>query len=317
MVRLLVEASAAGQRLDHFVAAALPAASVHGARRLIADGGVRVDGRRPRKGERLAAGQLVDIEDGRGRDGVVRAPVAVGAAISQAIEPDLSLPLEVIYLDEAMIAIAKPAGVPSHPLRPGETGTAANALVARFPECATASADPREGGLAHRLDTDTSGVLLAARNPEAWALLRAALGAPSCEKTYLAEVAGAPPDRGAVDMPIGRRGRRGSRVLLDRGRHPLPARTEWEVIARADGTALLRARLHAGRAHQVRAHLAAAGHPILGDATYGDDQSRALASARGVTGLRLHAASVSLRHPVSGVAMSIDAPPPAWAVRNR
>jgi 23S rRNA pseudouridine1911/1915/1917 synthase len=298
--RARVEASAAGQRLDHFVASAVAGLTVHGARRLIADGGVRVDGRRSRKGDRLVAGQTVEIEAG-------------GAPV---IEPDTSVAIEVLFADETLVAIAKPAGVPSHPLQAGERDTAANALVARFPECATASPDAREAGLVNRLDTDTSGVLLAARSPAAWQALRAAIAAPTCEKSYLAEVVGAPPAHGAVDVPIGRSGRRGARVRVGSGRRPLPARTEWEVVAARAGTTLLRARLHAGRAHQVRAHLAAAGYPILGDLVYADDGARALAAERGVTRPRLHAATVSLPHPISGRPILIEAPAPAWAAPN-
>src|SRR5262249_12370198 len=104
------------------------------------------------------------------------------------VEPDPTVAVAWLHVDEALVAVAKPAGVPSHPLQAGERGTAANAIVARFPECAEASPDAREGGLGHRLDNETSGVLLAARSRAAWEGLRAALRAPACEKTYLAEV---------------------------------------------------------------------------------------------------------------------------------
>jgi 23S rRNA pseudouridine1911/1915/1917 synthase len=301
VTRARVEAPAAGQRIDHFVASAIAGLTVHGARRLIADGAVRVDGRRPRKGDRVIAGQLVEIETGR----------------PAAIEPDASVAIDVLFADETLVAIAKPAGVPSHPLQAGERGTAANALIARFPECAAASPDAREAGLVNRLDTDTSGVLLAARSPAAWQALRAALAAPTCEKSYLAEVVGAPPERGEVDVPIGRSGRRGGRVRVGSGRQPLPARTEWEVVVARAGTTLVRARLHAGRAHQVRAHLAAAGYPIFGDLVYADEPARALAAERGVTRPRLHAATVSLLHPITGRSISVEAPAPDWAAANR
>src|SRR5204863_5937560 len=132
-----------------------------------------------------------------------------------------------------------------------------------------ASPDRREGGLVHRLDTGTSGVLIAARSAGVWPELRAALTEPGCEKTYLAEVVGAPAERGIETAPIGRVGRRGGRVRVGGGRQPQEAETAWEVIERRAATALVRVRLSAGRPHQVRAHLAAAGHPIVGDGKYG------------------------------------------------
>src|SRR5262249_44659513 len=108
----------------------------------------------------------------------------VEEAASFVVLPDASLAIVLLHADEALVAVDKPPGVPSHPLRAGELGTAANAIVARFPECASASPDPREGGLAHRLDTETGGVLVAARGREVWSKVRAALAAPDCVKTY-------------------------------------------------------------------------------------------------------------------------------------
>jgi 23S rRNA pseudouridine1911/1915/1917 synthase len=209
----------------------------------------------------------------------------------------------VLWVDPALVAVDKQAGVPSHPRAAGETDTVANAIVARFPECASASPDAREGGLCHRLDIGTSGVLIAARSPAAWSALRAALSGGACEKTYLAEVTGTPPPSGELNAAIGRRGRRGKQVVVDGGRNPLPAHTRWELLEARAGTALLRVRLTKGRTHQVRAHLAAAGHPIVGDALYGG----------GAGPLRLHAASVRFIHPDTDETIFIEAPAPTWA----
>jgi 23S rRNA pseudouridine1911/1915/1917 synthase len=233
----------------------------------------------------------------------------------------------VLHEDAALVAIAKPAGVPSHPLAPGQRGTAANAIVARWPECAGASPDAREGGLVHRLDTGTSGVLIAARAAGVWPALRAALTADDCEKTYLAEVVGAPPDTGVESMPIGRVGRRGGRVRVGGGRQPMAAETAWRVIERRADTAIVRVTLSAGRHHQVRAHLAAAGWPIVGDRRYGEggghehvdededeDEDENRDGARGGESMHLHAAAVRFRHPVSGDTILIEAPPPDWAM---
>jgi 23S rRNA pseudouridine1911/1915/1917 synthase len=294
---LRVEPGLAGRRVDAVVAAALPGASVHEARRLIAAGRVRVDGRRPRKGDRVAAGQVLEVD---------AEPAGAGPAVQPA--PALAVAVAVLHADAWLVAVDKPAGVASHPLRAGELGTAANAIVARFPECALASPDPREGGLAHRLDRETSGVLLAARSREVWPRLREALGAEGCEKVYVAEVVGEPGDRGTEEAPIGRAGRRGGKVRLGAGRRPQPARTDWEILERRQGTALVRARLRAGRAHQVRAHLSGAGLPIVGDAAYG-----APPAGEGER-LHLHAASIAFVHPMTGASILIEAPLPGWAM---
>ena len=295
MARFRVEAEGAGARVDHFVAEAVPGLSVAAARRLVAAGAVRVDGRPAKKGARLVAGQTVELDEAEG---------AAEAPDARRVRADPAVPVTVLLIDEAFVAVDKPAGVPSHPRAAGELGTAANAIAARFPECATASPDPREGGLVHRLDTGTSGVLLAARNAAVWPRLRAALSSSGCEKTYLAEVRGAPPHAGEASAPIGRVGRRGARVRVGGGRNPLPAHTTWEVIARRAETTLVRVRLHKGRAHQVRAHLAAAGYPIVGDSLYGGGAGDPL---------HLHAESTRFPHPDSGALILIESPPPAWA----
>jgi 23S rRNA pseudouridine1911/1915/1917 synthase len=304
MARARIPPEAAGQRIDHAIAAAVPGLSVAAARRLLLAGAVRVDGRLPRKGAKVGAGEggaALEIDDA--------ALAALDRSTRLTIAGDPRLAVTVIFEDAALVAIAKPAGVPSHPLAAGQMGTAANAIVARFPECAAASPDPREGGLVHRLDSGTSGVLIAARSAAVWPALRAALGGDDCEKVYLAEVAGAPGDSGIETAPIGRVGRRGGRVRVGGGRQPLSAETAWAVIERRATTALLRVRLSSGRHHQVRAHLAAAGFPIVGDARYG-----APGQDGGEERLRLHAESVRFRHPISGETILIEAPPPDWAM---
>lgn len=305
-----VDQASAGQRLDAFVARHGAAASVAAARRLIAAGLVRVDGRIAKKGAHLVAGQSVEISDS-GATGTLR--------------PAPELRVVVLYEDTDLVAVDKPAGIPSHPLLHDEGPTVAAALVALFPECANASPDPREGGIGHRLDLETSGVLLGARNRPAWEALRAALAAPDCTKTYYAEVVGAPPALATaldfacagpsgvyvVTAAIGRTGRRGARVKVGgKGRGPLEARTEIVVLEQRESTTLVEARLSRGRAHQVRAHLAYLGCPVLNDAIYG-------ASADTDGGLRLHAAVVELRHPRTGAPLRIEAPPPRWATLFR
>jgi 23S rRNA pseudouridine1911/1915/1917 synthase len=304
-VKLAVTADLAGSRLDAFLVRAGGVASAGAARRLVEQGAVRVDGRPGRKGQLLATGQTVELD----------APPD-----EPAVLPDPAMPLVVLYEDAAMVAVNKPAGWPTHPLGPGERGTLASALVARFPECATASRDAREAGFVHRLDTGTSGVVLAARDPEGWLALRRIVGGERCEKTYLAEVVpppapmnGADIERTVVEAAIGRRGRRSGRVRVGAGRGLLPARTEVVVRQRRAHSWLVEARLHRGRAHQVRAHLGHLGLPVLGDPLYGDPAALKVAAALGVDGFRLHAWRIRLVHPSTGVALDIEAPPPDWA----
>lgn len=307
-MRLTVDAHGTGQRLDAFLAAAGAAPSVAAARRSIAAGLVRVDGRPEKKGARVREGQVVEV-------------AAAGAGDEAGSPPPV---LEILYEDADLVAVAKPAGVPSQSLRADETGSVAAALVARYPECALASPDAREGGLGHRLDRDTTGVLMAARGRDSWLALRAALGDAGCEKVYLAEVMGAPfapgpspfvtrgvrPGSWLIDAPIGRTGRRGARVNVGGGRQPLAARTEVIALETRRDTTLIEARLSKGRAHQVRAHLAHTGHPVVGDDVYGPE------TGNPVTSLRLHALAVSLLHPIARTMLRIEAPPPSWAKRH-
>jgi len=282
---LEVPADAAGMRVDVWLAGALelPRARV---KELLERGAVRIGGRPPRKGDRTVAGARVEVtltdEDPR--------PV-----------PQPELPLSVIHLDPQLVAVDKPAGVPSHPLQPGERGTVVNALVARHPECAEASADPREGGLVHRLDTLTSGVLLAARTAEAWRALREAFSGRQVDKRYLAVVTGPVADEGEIDLPLRHRGDHVEPAMAGGGREAL---TDFRVLSRAGDASLLEVRIHTGVLHQIRAHLAAIGAPVLGDTDYG---GRPLP---GLDRFFLHAARLGFSHPASGSRLEITAPLP-------
>ena len=215
--------------------------------------------------------------------------------------PQPELPLRVLHLDPQLVAVNKPAGMPSHPLEPGERGTVVNALVARHPECADASADPREGGLVHRLDTLTSGVLLAARTAEAWRALRDAFSGRQVDKRYLAVVTGPVADEGEIDLPLRHRGDHVEPALSGGGREAL---TDFRVLSRAGDVSLLEVRIHTGVLHQIRAHLAAIGAPVLGDTDYG---GRSLPDLRRFF---LHAARLGLTHPATGSRLELAAPLP-------
>jgi 23S rRNA pseudouridine1911/1915/1917 synthase len=212
--------------------------------------------------------------------------------------------LALLYVDEAIVAMVKPPGMPTHPLRPGERGTLANALVARHPECAEVSDDPREGGVAHRLDRDTSGVVLAARSRVAWTSLRRAFADGAVAKEYLALVAGQPAAHGRIDAPIVHVGKR-ARVARSRDLDAQPAATAYEVLAHGHDLSLLRATTSSGRMHQVRVHLMHLGHPIVGDALYGGPPP-----APGTHGHFLHASAITFPHPTTGKRLSLEAPLP-------
>ena len=296
-VRFIVAAGDAG-RLDRLLAARFPGVGRRRWAELFAAGWVAVNGARARKGDRVAAGDLV----------TVRAAPPAGSSLAPVPQPEL--PLELLHVDPRLVVVDKPAGQASHPLRAGETGTLASALVARFPECAAVGRDPREGGLCHRLDRGTSGALVAARDLEAYQAVRRAFAAGQVDKTYLALVAGAARD-GELDAPLVQRGRRS---VLARAGDPtaLPAITAWRLLASASGVSLLEVVARTGRMHQVRAHLAAAGHPLVGDPLYGGP------SALGEQAIEhpfLHARSIAMPHP-DGARLAVDAPLPAQRART-
>lgn len=292
MIReLTVDAAEAGLRLDLFVGKAL-ALSRTRVKALFDEDRVRVGGRRAPKGHKTEAGQRI----------AVRLDEGVAALIP---EPDS--PLAILYQDDALVFVDKPAGRPSHPLQPGEGGTVANALASRFPEVEQASEEPREGGLCHRLDIETSGVLLAARSRAVWRAVRELFGKRQVDKRYWALVTGPIADDGEIELPLRHHPRRNDRVepALSGGDDAREAFTAFRVLARVGEHSLVEARIETGVLHQVRAHLASIGAPIVGDGLYG---GRATA---GLDRFFLHARALGIRHPLSGSALRVEAPLPA------
>lgn len=252
-MKITVTAVDAG-RVDKALARHFPGASRRQLAELFDIGAVRIGTGKAKKGDRVAEGDVIEL---------ARPPMS-GDDLRPL--PDFAIALDIVLERAELVVIAKPAGIPSQPLRAGELGTVANAIVARFPECRAIGNDRtlRDGGLVHRLDIGTSGALIAARTADAYAALRAAFRTGQVHKTYLAIVDGRPVAR-ECDAPLAQRG---DHVVVDYA-HGLAAQTAF-VIERSSAThSLVRCSAHSGRMHQVRAHLAHVGSPIAGDTRYG------------------------------------------------
>lgn len=285
-----------GERLDHFLARRFPWLSRSDVAELLQQQHVRCNGRPAAKGLHLAVGDCVE-----GRE--------IPEASDLRLRPNPELPLRVLWADDALLALDKPAGMPTHPLRPAETDTLANALLARHPELAAIGESPLFPALLHRLDTATSGLILAARTPAAYAHLRRQFQDLRIEKHYLAWVHGPVDAPGRNDAPLTHQTRTPCKMRPLRPderlpeRNQFPATSTWIPVRREKDDTLLDVTIRSGVTHQIRCHLAAAGHPILGDRTYGSP----LPLSRHL----LHAFSLHLHHPVTGLPLTVEAPPPA------
>ncbi len=281
-----VEAAEA-DRVDRVITRRFPDSSRRRVVELFDDGAVRVDGRIAKKGDRAGPGAVITL---------ARTP-ATGDDLRVHPDPDAAARLQVLYTDDDLVVVSKPPGMPSQPLRAGELGTAANGIVALYPECASVSNDPRDGGLVHRLDGGTSGALAAARTDEAWVALRAAFSEHRVDKSYLALV-DTPPVSRSCDAPLLQRG---SRAVVDHT-SGLDAHTAWTIVRRLGERCLLRCTATTGRMHQVRVHLATCGAPITGDTLYGGQPLPEL------IGFFLHAERLILPGPHGPI--TIEAPLP-------
>ena len=281
----------AGERLDLFVARRLTMSRTHAAT-LVANAHVAVDGRREKASWRLRAGEVVRVD----------IPAPIGREI---VGEDIPLPI--VYEDDDLIVVDKPAGMVVHPAPGNWTGTLVNALVGRGQGLAAAGADERPG-LVHRIDKDTSGLLVVAKSERAHRILSAAIAARHVTRRYAAACWGhVTTERFTVEKPVARDPRNRQRMaVVPTGK---TARTDFTRLARGDAGDLLRARLHSGRTHQIRVHLASIGHPVLGDDVYGGGGGRRLVSLPPHRHF-LHAAELRFRHPSDGREMLFRAPPP-------
>ncbi|MET0388433.1 MAG: RluA family pseudouridine synthase [Polyangiales bacterium] len=272
---VVVGATLGGQRLDHFLRGALPVLSRSVLRELFEQRRVRLNGRRADKANRVAVGDHVEV-----------------AGVSEAAgpAPDPSLPLRIVYEDPWLVAVDKAPFVPSHALRPGERGNVVSALLARYPELRGVGYRELESGLLHRLDNETSGILLAARDAETFQRLRGAHERGELLKVYLALVIGQPPL--GVARGYLRADRRKVRVRAEPFPGAKPIETEIRAKHALGAYSLVELRLTLAARHQVRAHLAALGHPLAGDRMYGGPE------LAGLTRHFLHASELELPHPL-------------------
>jgi 23S rRNA pseudouridine1911/1915/1917 synthase len=278
-MRLKVNAEASGTRLDVFVAQTISDLSRKKAASLIEAGKVHVDGRKGRKGDVVAAGQTVTVSTPAGADSVL---------------PDDDCPIALLHEDKHIVAVNKPAGRHCALLKSSDRGTVAQALVAKYPTMARVG-PPLEPGIAHRLDYWTSGILMAAKNSKSYTALRRAFQKHDVRKQYLAIASGNPPDSFFIGEPISHPSRRAGRVIVGegKGRGATCAETQFICEDRAGEYALVRALCSTGAMHQVRAHLAHAGHPLLGDEQYGGPPEPDVR-------FYLHAQRIEIPHPAGG-----------------
>ena len=286
---LTATTESAGARLDAFLAARLPDLTRSAAARLIEGGLVTVDGKPAGKSARLTGGETVSV------------------TLPQAEEPEArpqDIPLEVVYEDADVIVVNKPVGMVVHPAPGHPDGTLVNALLHHCAGSLSGIGGQLRPGIVHRIDRDTSGLIIAAKNDAAHACLAAQLADHTLARTYeCLAVGNFKEDSGTVDAPIGRhRTDRKKMAVVAGGREAV---THWEVIARYQGVTHLRCRLETGRTHQIRVHLAYIGHPILGDTVYG-----AKKPVPGLTGQCLHATGLQFLHPSTGEKITLTCPLP-------
>lgn len=298
---LQVDSSEVGRRLDLFVAAHVPACSRSFAAHLIGAGHVLVADRAAKPGYRIKSGDRVSVE--------LPPPVSIEAAP----EP---MDLGILYEDPDLLVIDKKAGVVVHPAPGHASGTLVNALLFHCPDLTGIGGELRPG-IVHRLDKDTSGILVVAKNAAAHRHLSAQFKARAVRKQYLALVYGRiAAEKGEIDLPIGRHPTDRKRMSTV-SRRSRTAQTLWRVAERFEGATLLEMELKTGRTHQIRVHCAALGHPVVGDPVYGNRRGRRLHRTVAAGDLlsdarrqMLHALRLTLVHPRSGQRLCFESPLP-------
>ena len=288
-IRLRASEESKNQRLDAFLASSLDGLTRSQATRLIESGEVAVDGRAVSKSYKLAGGEDIAV--------TLPEPEPV-----EAVPQDI--PLDVVYEDADVIVVNKPSGMVVHPAPGHPDGTLVNALLYHCAGTLSGVGGALRPGIVHRIDRDTSGLIIAAKNDAAHQYLSAQLADHTLARTYECIVVGAlREDRGTVDAPIARHPTDRKRMAVVAGGRE--AVTHWEVIARYPGYTHVRCRLETGRTHQIRVHMAYIGHPILGDTVYG-----AKKEVPGLTGQCLHAVGLRFLHPRTHEVVELSCPLP-------
>lgn len=289
MEPILLRADRAGERADQLLARLVPELTRSAAQRLLEEGAVTLGGRPVKKNYKAAEGDVLEVR--------LPEPEPVDV-LPQAI------PLDVAYEDADVIVVNKPVGLVVHPAAGHPDGTLVNALLYHCGESLSGINGALRPGIVHRIDRDTSGLIIAAKNDAAHLALAAQLADHTLARTYeCLAVGNFRQDSGTVNAPIGRsRSDRKKMAVVAGGR---PAVTHWEVLARYPGVTHLRCRLETGRTHQIRVHLAYIGHPILGDTVYGNKKP-----VPGLTGQCLHATGLRFLHPHTGCPVELTCPRP-------
>ena len=292
MAALTLTADRAGERADSLLCRLVPDLTRSGAQRLLERGAVTLDGRPVRKNDRPVPGQVLEV--------LLPDPQPI------AVLPQ-NIPLDVIYEDGDVIVVNKPVGLVVHPAPGHPDGTLVNALLYHCKNSLSGINGELRPGIVHRIDRDTSGLIIAAKNDRAHLALAAQLQDHSLARTYEAvALGGLPEERGTVNAPIGRHPVDRKKMAIDR-RNGREAVTHWSVLARYPGYTHVECRLETGRTHQIRVHLASIGHPLLGDTVYG-----AKKPVPGLAGQCLHARRLRFVHPASGETVELECPLPDW-----
>lgn len=280
-----------GERVDAFLARC-GELTRSAAQKLLEDGQVTCQNRPLKKNEKTAVGQEICVE------------------VPEAVEVDIvpqDIPLDVVYEDDDVIVVNKPVGMVVHPAPGHPDGTLVNALMYHCGDSLSGINGELRPGIVHRIDRDTSGLIIAAKNDAAHLALAAQLQDHTLARTYAAvAVGGFKEDEGTVDAPIGRHPVDRKKMAIDR-RNGRQAVTHWSVLERFSGYTLLECRLETGRTHQIRVHMASISHPLLGDVVYG-----AKKPYPGLAGQCLHARKLKFIHPTTGNAVELECPLPDW-----
>ena len=296
MTKLTLTAECSGERLDAFLAANVEDLTRSAAQKLLEKGAVTIAGRPAKKNEKTAEGMTVEVE--------LPDPEPIDV-IPQ------NIPLDVVYEDADVIVINKPVGLVVHPAPGHPDGTLVNALLYHCGDSLSGINGQLRPGIVHRIDRDTSGLIIAAKNDKAHVALADQLQDHSLARVYEAVVHGnIREDEGTVDAPIGRHPIDRKKMAIDRkdGRRAV---THWTVLGRYNGYTHIQCRLETGRTHQIRVHMASIGHPLVGDPVYGGNRK----SLPGLVGQALHARKLRFIHPATQSPLEVECPLPDWFER--